>query len=148
MLRNRVPILAIISLLIAVLVFASSCDRPAPNSVSAGQQKLSVLATAYPMADVAREVGGASISAQWLAESGQPIASLDPNAELRNRLRLADLVITGGASEPWAVEGFDDAYRARRIIRLDALPAARDLATTDQLWLDPKVMSQLALELV
>src|SRR5205814_1630496 len=53
----------------------------------------------------------------------------------------ADMVITGGGvEEGWAVEGFDQPYRAGHILRLDLLPAAKESGGNTRVWLDPDVM--------
>ncbi len=136
------PCLLLFSLFASAATLAG-CDRQQPSKVV--RENLTILATVYPLADVAREIGGPYVQVQWIVESGQSLAGVRTDADLRSRLRSADLVLAGGVSEPWAVEGFDDPFQSRRIVRLDLLPAART-GSTGLLWLDPLIMKDFARE--
>src|SRR5262245_48186905 len=139
-LPRRPPLSA--PLLICTLL-SVSCDRaPAPQTPARAEPP-NVLAVAYPMADVVRRGGGDPVHVDWLIESGQQSDSYEPDTEAKNRIRTADLVITGGFNEPWAVEGFDDPSRGRRVIRLDLLQTAREShGAVAQLWLDPLIVRE------
>jgi ABC-type Zn uptake system ZnuABC Zn-binding protein ZnuA len=101
-----------------------------------------VLGTVYPLADVARQIGGDSVDVSWVLEDGQSIDDVQMTPELHERLTRADVLIAAGAGEPWAMGGFDDPDRAKHIIRLDLAPDAQLLADARQLWLDPIIVRQ------
>ena len=65
------------------------CDR-APAKAPVPIEKVAIVATVYPLADIARNVGGPYVSASWLIESGQSLSGVQSNVDLRNRLRSAD----------------------------------------------------------
>ena len=69
----------------AALIWAGGCRKS--DATSATVEKLRIVATVYPLADVARAVGGRQVSVEWLVERGQRLDAVDPTSELRN-LRL------------------------------------------------------------
>lgn len=105
-------------------------------------EKVSVLATVYPLADVARQVGGDSVDASWVLEDGQSPDDVQGMPKLAERLTRAQIVIAGGAGEPWAVGAFEDPERARHLVRLDLAPDAQLIPDARQLWLDPIIVRQ------
>ena len=140
--------------ILTAMALLSGCDhssaKSSPDSASEQQrpEKGTIIATVYPLADAARRVTGNSAQVEWIVERGQSLNSVEVTPDLRGRLNLADLVVTGGANEPWAVEGFDQPYRAPHILRLDLLPAAKNLGATSLLWLNPDVVKEAMRELV
>lgn len=129
--------------IVAVSLFLSinGCKPPVP-AANVPTEKASVVATAYPLADVAREIGGDFVQASWILEDGQSPDALQITPKLEERLTRADLLITCGASEPWAVEGYDDPGRAQHIVRLDLTSEAQFIPNARQLWLDPVIVRQ------
>lgn len=120
-------------------------ERAAPAQISK-QEKLSILTTVYPLAAIARQVGGERVTVEWIAESGQPAPGENLSDELRSRARSVDFVLSDG--ESWASEGHDDTFRAQRIIRLDVLKSAASSSAAQGLkWLDPAVAREVAEEL-
>ena len=131
---------------ILLLLFACGCDRTGANP--APIEKVNVVATVYPLADLARQVGGPYVNVSWILESGQSVSGLQSSPELRNRLRDADLVLAGGATEPWAVEASSNVYQFKRIIRLDALSSAQEsIDSGGYVWLDPLIAEEGCREL-
>jgi zinc transport system substrate-binding protein len=126
---------------------ALGCEKQPQVAPDAQQEKLTIIATAYPLADIARQVGGAEVEVEWLCEAGQPAELREPSEDVRARIRVANLVISGG--ESWAVEGFDDPFRAQQIIRIDTLPAAKEPGAPGNglIWLDPVAGLELAEQL-
>src|SRR5436190_3014284 len=79
------------------------------------REKVVVVGTVYPLADVAQQVGGDDVKASWIIESGESVVGLNPTAEARSRLRTAQILIAGGVTEPWAVAGAADVYQHERL---------------------------------
>jgi ABC-type Zn uptake system ZnuABC Zn-binding protein ZnuA len=105
-----------------------------------------ILASVYPLADIARQVGGDYVKVDWFCESGQALPTEDLPDDARARLLAADLVLTSG--EPWTIDGFDDLLRSQRIIRLDALDTAAAVHSPNALrWLDPGIARDVATQL-
>jgi ABC-type Zn uptake system ZnuABC Zn-binding protein ZnuA len=136
------PVIGVLcSLLMAMPLGCGPDATPTP-------EPLHVMTTVYAMADIVRQVGGERVSVQWWVESGQSLAQLQETPERRQQFRNADLVVTRGAADPWTLEGSGNAYRDRRLLRVDALSAARGWETRHYLWLDPQVALELCDELV
>jgi zinc transport system substrate-binding protein len=108
--------------------------------------KLSIVATVYPVADIARQIAGDYADVSWVVEGGQSLAAVQPSTELNNRLSAADLVISTGVTEPWANAGFSDPLQQQHVLRLDLLPSTGGPAD-GFLWLDPLVAKNLVNEL-
>jgi zinc transport system substrate-binding protein len=129
--------------LILSLPLLNSCEKPAPVPFN----KITILATVFPLADIAKQVGGDYVEVSWAIESGQTLAGFAPDIDLRNRLSAADFVISGGNSEPWANAGFSDPLLRQRIVRMDLLEPAGQGPLEGLLWLDPAMVKDLAREL-
>jgi zinc transport system substrate-binding protein len=133
-----------------VVLVAGACDRggedAAPAAPVTRHEKLTVYASVYPLADLARQIGGPYVTVEWLAESGQPLPGADVPSDVHTAVRSVDFVLSSG--EPWAVTGYDDPIRAGRVLRLDVLPPATEFAQPHALtWLDPSVMRAAAEQL-
>lgn len=155
--RIRPELVSLVLVVALAMVLPPGCRKKQPRPIK--NEPLTVLATAYPLADVARRVGGRYVRVEWIAERGQPLAKLVPAPDLRARLGTVDLLLTSGASEPWAIEGFDDPFRAAKILRLDLLAGGgrsggseTSLAPSQvqlpagSLWLDPVLVRETAHE--
>jgi zinc transport system substrate-binding protein len=122
-----------------------SCDRPTPNPAQI--QKTTVLATVYPLADIARQVGGPFVDESWIVESGRSLSGVQSTPDLRARLGSAQLIISNGVSDGWASEAIHNPGQRQRIVRLDLLASAKQLPVLGMLWLDPVLVQDLAREL-
>jgi ABC-type Zn uptake system ZnuABC Zn-binding protein ZnuA len=131
-----------------LLVLASlhGCDKPSPAPTRA-PDTFSIVATAYPLADIARQVVGPLATYDWIVEQGQSLDGIDPTSQALDKIHGADFVLTSGAGEEWAVAGFDDPRRTNSIVRLDMLDSGKADAGCRQLWLDPQVAREFAKEL-
>jgi ABC-type Zn uptake system ZnuABC Zn-binding protein ZnuA len=130
-------------ILLLMLGATAGCDK-SPAAKVATRDKVHVVATAYPLADIAKQVGGDAVECDWISEQGQSLDAADPTPEARAKIRRGEMILTSGFGEEWAVEGFDDPVRARAIVRLDVLDSAKADAGSRQLWLDPLVAKELA----
>jgi ABC-type Zn uptake system ZnuABC Zn-binding protein ZnuA len=125
------------------MAILSGCSKPA-TPIPSGPPKISIVATAYPLADIARQVAGPVARYDWIVEEGQNLDAVDPTPEILDKIRRADMVLTSGFGEEWAVSGFDDPMRGASIVRLDVLSSARADTGSRQLWLDPAVAKEFA----
>ena len=84
----------------------------------------------------------------WAAEAGRPISPVRPPADRADDVVQANLVICGGEAG-WAFGGFDNPLQARRIVRIDTLPAAADARQegSGTGYLDPAVADAAADEI-
>src|SRR4051812_13247490 len=70
-------------LLIQLVVLG--CDKPAAQAPRP-PEKIKIMATAYPLADIARQVGGDAVQCDWVAEQGQAMDAIDPTPEVIAKL--------------------------------------------------------------
>lgn len=131
-------------LLLFALGLSTGCGR---DSSTPADQKIRVAATPYPLAELARQIGGDRVQVYWIAESGQPPTSAQPSDQQLGQFRLADVFISTGPDDPWANRGFGQPYSHLRVVRLDLLPSSRDGPPAGLLWLDPIVVMDLCREL-
>src|SRR4051812_5270244 len=89
---------------LTVAVLGLGCDSR-PNAPSqATEHKVTVLASVYPMAEMASRIGGAHVDVQWLAEDGQRPEEIAVTArDLKQRANGAQVVITSGPWDGWAM---------------------------------------------
>jgi ABC-type Zn uptake system ZnuABC Zn-binding protein ZnuA len=122
------------------------CDRSPPSTTP--PSKFRVLATVYPLADVAKRVAGDYADVQWLIESGQTLDGVS-DVDLRERASQSRLVVTSGPADDWAQQGMGIDARTVRLVEPQNTTATRDLyggGNPDpkaSLWLDPKSVSEM-----
>ena|SRR5688572_2215721 len=138
--------LLILAVMVAAVLVGCDDEKTVTDVPDRKPEKLVVLATVYPLADLAREIGGEHVAVEWLAEGGQPLPGNEPPESAHGRARGSDVVVSSG--ESWATEGFDDPMRVGRVVRLDVLPSAASARSPRGLmWLDPAVAREAAEEL-
>src|SRR3954469_4988840 len=97
------------SVIAAMLIGFSGCDdRPqnAPvqsNANSSRSEPLRVVASVYVLGDIVRQIGGRYVHVDGVLESPRGLAGFEPSQDGQERIRAGDLVVPGGAPEPWAV---------------------------------------------
>lgn len=133
---NHVPPLGWWLLLSALLVGA--CERKPANALDLEPRR--VVATIYPLADIARCIGGKQVEVRWFIEDGQSLSDAPSGAI--GPLQVADLVISRGVADSWATLQANDPASASIYLRVDLLDAAEGRA--GYLWLDPRVARELA----
>lgn len=84
-------------LLILCLAVAGCGTKAAPQS-----SKLKVAASFYPMAEFARQVGGANVEVTTLIPEGLEPHEWEPTAQDLTKIKDAGLFIYNGVLEPWA----------------------------------------------
>jgi zinc transport system substrate-binding protein len=132
----------ILCLLVGVL--AVGCDR-GRSAAPRPKEKPSIVASVYPLADVARQIAGDTADVSWIVESGDSVAGLNPSANARARMETAGILFVGGETEPWAVSGGSQ-YQHSHMVRLDALNMQTVQPQSGFLWLDPLAVADGARE--
>jgi ABC-type Zn uptake system ZnuABC Zn-binding protein ZnuA len=135
--------LILILILGAACLGGSGCGRSKAHS----DDPVQVLATVYAIADIAKQVGGDYVTAEWYVEDGQSLTELSETPQRRQQFRAAELVVTRGAPDEWTMEGAGDPYQDRKILRVDTLPSTRDGDPLQYQWLDPRAAIELADEI-
>lgn len=135
-------------ILLAIAWVVSGCHRDDPNAgasaPSTQRPPASVLATVYPLADVARQVGGERVNVQWLCENGLDPRDLQPTGEQIRQATHADLVITSGFGDAWAGQMLSPDRRDVQLLDPASTPAGQQYARPyAALWLDLHLVSQL-----
>lgn len=119
----------------------AGCDDDVATAPPA-PRRISVVATTYPLADIARHVAGARADVHWWIESGQSVAAFQPTQQQLDEARTADIIISSGVEETYVTELFSQISGDRRLLRVDGLldPAAR----APKLWMDPAAARTVA----
>jgi zinc transport system substrate-binding protein len=135
------------------LVVAGGCDdglAPPPTTTPAEPAgpvnitRVRVVATVYPLADVARTVGGGRVDLSWRIEFGHVIAGYEPSRGQVEDLFKAGAVLSGGTGEDFVTRYFTDGgFNDRRLIRLDAY-VPEESRGGSQHWLDPRAVREAA----
>jgi zinc transport system substrate-binding protein len=123
----------------------AGCDQSSstPNATPAST-RISVLATTYPMADMARQIGGDLVDVQWLSEGGQRPEAVEASNELTARANSAQILITSGPWDDWAVRGLSVDARRNRVVEPGHTTGAEHANPRAYLWLDPAVVREMA----
>jgi len=130
-----------------MLLVASACDKPAPSADPRATKKIVILSAAYPLADLARRVGGSAVDVQWLSEGGEHPHTVADTPELRRRVAAAQVVITAGPGDAYATHDLSDEDRRVRVIEPYRMPSAATAGGGDAwayAYLDPLVAMEVA----
>jgi zinc transport system substrate-binding protein len=130
------------ALTVAVLGLGCDSRTNAPSQVAG--RKVTVLASVYPMAEMASRIGGAHVDVQWLAEDGQRPEEIAITArDLKQRANGAQVVITSGPWDGWAMAELSPEVRETRVTEPGRMEAARRADARSYLWLDPAVVREM-----
>lgn len=129
----------ILPALLALIIAGCEDDAATPPPAA---RRISVVATTYPLADIARHVAGNRADVHWWIESGQSVAGFQPTQQQLDQARTADVIISSGVEETYITELFSQISGDRRLIRVDGLldPALR----APKLWMDPAAAKTVA----
>ena len=111
--------------------------------------RLVVCATSFPLANVARQIGGEGMKIDWIIDLGDPIEHVVLNTDERARFGNVDFALCDGVrTEPWAQQELFSISNTDRLLSLDQLPIAATTPPAGLLWLDPLVVRQFVPVLV
>ena len=124
-----------------------ACDTHQPPPPA---RLVRICATEFPLADIAREIGGDRVEVDWLLQLGDPLTTYTMNTADRARLRLTDLILCDGVqrTEPWAAADVNRLRDTGSVISDDILPLSHTAPANGVLYLDPLIGKQLAVALV
>lgn len=124
-----------VSVVVTAVLAAGACG----NSSRAGGGPLDVVASFYPLAEVARQVGGDRVRVTDLTPPGAEPHDLELTSNQVDALEDADVVLyLGGAFQP-AVEAVVERSGGQTVDLLSELPADDD----PHVWLDPMLMARV-----
>ncbi|MDQ4133373.1 MAG: metal ABC transporter substrate-binding protein [Actinomycetota bacterium] len=120
---------------VAVLLITVACG----NSSSDGGGPVAVVASFYPLAEVARQVGGDHVRVTDLTPPGAEPHDLELTSDQVDALEDAEVLLyLGGGFQP-AVEAVVERSRGQAVDLLSELPADDD----PHVWLDPTQMARV-----
>jgi zinc transport system substrate-binding protein len=121
---------------VVLLFSAAACRAPAAG----GQGAISVVASFYPLFEVAERVGGDRAAVTNLTPAGVEPHDLELTTREVDALLDADLVLyIGGGFQP----AIEDALADREGVTVDLLRAGPASGDDPHIWLDPHVMLDL-----
>lgn len=136
--RPRVPCMRKILSALACLAVLSACGGDGGGS---GNGRLDVVASFFPVAELAREVGGGDVRTHDLTPPGVEPHELELTADQVDRIEDADVLLYLGDDFQPAVER---AVRRADGARVDLLTAVPDRIEGDpHVWLDPVIVRSL-----
>ena len=128
---------------LSCLLLLPACGGGAGSSDAAEAGRgLRVAAAFYPLAELARQVGGDLVKVDDLTPPGAEPHDLELGPDEVDRVEAGDLlVLLGGGFQP-GLESLSD--RARSLVVLDRLEENSGPPGDPHLWLDPRTMTELA----
>lgn len=128
--------------LVAIVVLVACADQERRERAgSSAEDRPSVVASVFPVADLAAAVGGGDVQVSTLLPPGASPATFDVTPEVMRRVRRARLVVlVGGGLDPWAEDLAEGGgSRSVRLLEGLALRSSGDAPGTGNphLWLDP-----------
>ncbi len=116
----------------AIIVFA---DKKSTDKIS-NSGKLRVVATFYPLAEFARNIGGDLIDVNTIVPAGSEPHDYEPTPKDILALRDADLVLIHGAIDTWAERATAN-IPENKIVSTAGLVASINGVVDPHIWLDP-----------
>ena len=125
-----------------LLLTLSGCQRDVPAPPP--PRPVVVFATVFPLADLARQVGGDAVRVDWLLDLGDPIDHYALSRRDRERMSGADLILVDGLgrTETWAAEQLARLRDVGNVISCETRPSAHDAPPDGLLYLDPAVAAE------
>lgn len=122
-------------LLLLVAQVLAGCSGPS----SSKDQKLQVMASFYPMADFARNIGGSYVEVKTMIPDGVEPHDWEPSPRDLTSLGLAQVFIYNGIVEPWAEPALE-ALKERKLLAVEAGANLyrRQGKVDPHVWISPK----------
>jgi zinc transport system substrate-binding protein len=129
-----------LTLLVLTAVLAA-CGGSASN---AGDGRTKVVAAFYPLAEVAREVGGTDVHVDDLTPPGAEPHDLEITTKQVDKIESADAVFVMGHKFQPAVEDASKQRNKHTVRILDQIAATKQRPDDPHVWLDPVYMKRIA----
>jgi len=113
------------------------------DSSSASDGKTHVVAAFYPLAEAARQVGGADVSVDDLTPAGAEPHDIEITTRQVDKLEDADVVVVMGRDFQPAVEDIAKRRDGETIEVLEALALGKAHRDDPHVWLDPTLMQRI-----
>lgn len=130
----------LLAVAVALLVLAAGCS---PDAADDG--RLEVVAAFFPVAELARHVGGADIVVHDLTPPGVEPHDFEPSTREVDRIEDADVVLTLGDGFQPAIEQASERATGHVVELIDVIPDTRP--GDPHIWLDPTIMASLAISI-
>lgn len=133
---RRTLLLLVVAALVAV-----------PVTPAAAKRRFTVVASFYPLAWAAQQVGGDGVRVTDLTPPGGEPHDLELSPDDRDAIETADLVIVlGGGFQPAVEKAAKQRDRGKTLVIVDAFSGIRRRALSDpHVWLDLEVMKMIAI---
>jgi len=126
------------------LLLPLACDKP---TGPLPREPITVFATMYPLAEIAREIGGEDVRTDWLIELGKPIDGFILTRRERDRMASTDYTLCDSynRTETWAAIDLAQRKNTGRVMTCDSLPASGEPHYPGKglIYLDPTAVKQL-----
>ncbi len=134
-------LLIFVLLLVGIAIFSRSKGL---QRIVNPSLKLQVVATIYPLADIAKQVGGGLVEVTTLVPPGVEPHDYEPTPQEIAKLYSADVAIVHGKGiDPWAEKLIDD-LREKGVRVVRTTDDGELLGDDPHVWLDPVAAKQLA----
>ena len=119
------------------------CNKPKAESDIL--TKITVVATVYPTASIARAVGGKYVEVSWFCEYGQDPRQFKPSQQQLRLARNSDLIITSGFPDTWAGDELTSRQKNASLIQPEFTPTGLNYNDEQTaMWLHPQVAKETA----
>jgi zinc transport system substrate-binding protein len=126
-------------LIVVIVAAGGSC---ASDDGGTGDGRARVVASFFPLAEIARAVGGPDVEVTDLTPPGVEPHDLEPSSRDVDRIEDADVVLyLGGGFQPGVERTVSRADASSRVDLLAEIPERRP--GDPHVWLDPRIMAML-----
>ncbi len=144
--RNRHQPLALLAVCLAACAGCSRQPAQAPSPAPQPAKRLTVIATIFPLADWARQVGGQRVSVSHLLAPGTSPHLFEPTPADTMAVASSDLFVCVGLGLEHWVEKLVHAQSGSgpKVVRLgETLPRSELISGDPHVWLDPALAAEM-----
>ena len=136
-LKKMHTVLIFVVLAVIGVLFSYKASPPSFQKSQEKPYQLTIVATFFPFADIARSVGGADIEVIQLVQDGQEPHEYEPSVQDVERMLTADIFfMNGGSIDGWAEKLIPEAeQRGVRVVRMSDISPEVVVADTHA-WMD------------
>ncbi len=138
--RRHLPLLAALGVLIVVIILLLRPNTTTTNAPA--KETIRVVASFYPLAEFARQVGGEAVNVNTITPAGTEPHDYEPTAQQLQAIYAADVFLyNGNGVDAWAERIAEDvAAKGTRVVNMSqSIDAHYD---DPHFWLDPVLATQ------